>query len=102
MKVRLKREGTGTNYTKEQRTLFVELDLVPVCLLQLVGKRYPFRAVRTLLKKKKKLKKKKMISFRQNLLGSVRPFPEPIQFFALGASLACGKSPNRGRINESL
>ena len=48
----------------------------------------------------KKWKKKKIIPFRQNLLGSIRPFPEPIQFFVLGASLSCGKPPKRGRINQ--
>ena len=79
-----------------------ELDPEPVCFLQLVGKRYPLKAVRTLTKKKKKRKwkKKKIIPFRQNLLGSIRPFPEPIQFFVLGASLYYGKPPKRGHINK--
>ena len=45
--------------TPEQRALFGELDPVPMCFLQLVGKRYPLKAVRTLEKKKKKKKKKK-------------------------------------------
>ncbi|WP_419608479.1 hypothetical protein [Thiolapillus sp.] len=47
-----------------------------------------------------KWKKKKIIPFRQNLLGSIRPFPEPIQFFVLGAGLSYGKLPKRGRINQ--
>ena len=42
-----------------------------------------------------KWKKKKIIPFKQNLLGSIRPFPEPIQFFVLGASLSSGKPPKR-------
>ena len=63
------------------------------------------KAVRTLKKKKRKKerekrKKKKIIPVRQNLLGSVRPFLEPIQFFVLGASLSYGKTPKRGRINH--
>ena len=91
--------------TPEQRALFGELDPVPMCFLQLVGKRYPLKAVRTLEKKKKKKerkkwKKKKIISFRQSLLGSIRPFPEPIQFLVLGASLSSGRPPKRGRINQ--
>ena len=51
MKARLQREGAGSNCTREQRALFGELDPVPVCFLQLVNKRYPLRAVRTLKKK---------------------------------------------------
>ena len=38
--------------TPEQRPHFGELDPVPVCFLQLVGKRYPLKGVRTLKKKK--------------------------------------------------
>ena len=45
-------------------------------------------------------KKKKIIPFRQNLLGSIRPFLEPIQFFVLGASLSYGKPPKRERITR--
>ena len=51
-------------------------------------------------RKKEKQKEKKIIPFRQNLLGSLRPFPELIQFFALGASLSYGKPPKSGRINK--
>ncbi|WP_419642506.1 hypothetical protein, partial [Thiolapillus sp.] len=47
----------------------------------------------------KKWKKKKIIPFRQNLLGSIRPFPEPIQFFVLGASLSYGRSPRKGGVS---
>ena len=71
--------------TPEQRPHFGELDPVPVCFLQLVGNWYPLKAVRTLEKKKEQ--KKKIIPFRQNLLGSIWPFPEPIHFFVLGANL---------------
>ena len=39
-----------------------------------------------------------MIPFGQNLLRSIRPFPEPIQFFVLGASLSNG-SPRKGGIS---
>ena len=100
--------------TPEQCALFGELDPVPVCFLQLVGKQYPLKAVRTLKKKKrerererererkrerKKWKKKKIIPFRQNLLGSIRPFPEPIQFFVLGANLSYGRSPRKRGIS---
>ena len=67
--------------TPEQRAVFAELDPVPVCFLQLVGKRYPLKAVRTFENEKEKRKKKKIIPFEQNLLGSIRPFPKPIQFF---------------------
>ena len=84
--------------TPEQRALFGELDPAPVCFLQLVDKRYPLKAVRILVIKEKW--KKKNIPFRQNLLRSIRPFPEPIQFFLLGASLSYGKPPKRGRINQ--
>ena len=52
MKARLWREGTGSNYTREQRALFGELDPVPVCFLQLVGKQYPLKAVSHTKKKK--------------------------------------------------
>ena len=99
------------------RSFFGELDPVPVCFLQLVCKWYPLKAIshtnrRRRRKKKKKKKKKRrrrrkkqqekrIIPFRQNLLGSIRPFPEPIQFFVLGASLSYGRSPpKRGRINQ--
>ena len=68
--------------------------------LQLIVKQYPLKAVRTLGEKKEKRKKNKVIPFRQNLLGSIGPFPEPIQFFVLGASLSYGKPPKRGRINQ--
>ena len=64
-----------------------------------MGKRYPLKAVRTL--KKGKWKKKKIIPFRPNRLGSIRPFPEPIQFFVLGASLSYGKPPKRERITRA-
>ena len=37
MKARLKGEGTGSNYTRQQPALFDELGLVPVCFLQLVS-----------------------------------------------------------------
>ena len=62
--------------TPEQGALFGELDPVPVCFIQLVGKQYHLKAVRTLkkkIKKKKKWKKKKIIPFRQSLPGSIRP-----------------------------
>ena len=59
MKVCPQREGTGSNYTREQRAPFGGLDPVPVCFLQRVGKRYPFKAVRTLKKKKKREKKRR-------------------------------------------
>ena len=51
--VSLYREGTGSNYTREQRALFDELDPLPVCFVQLVSKQYPLKAVCTLEKKKK-------------------------------------------------
>ena len=43
---------------------------------------------------------KKIILFRQNLLGSKGPFLEPIQFFVLGACLSYGKPSKTGRINQ--
>ena len=63
MKAHLKRERTGSNYIREQRALFGELDPAPVCFLQLVGKLYPLKAVCT-LEKKEKQKQKKIIPFR--------------------------------------
>ena len=51
MEVHLYREGTGSNYTREQHGLFGELDPAPVCFLQLVGKRYPLKAARILERK---------------------------------------------------
>ena len=59
MKAAPVREGTGSSYTKERRALFVELDSVPVCFLQLVSKGHPLKAVRTLEKKKKTEKKRR-------------------------------------------
>ena len=100
MKARLLREGTGSNYTTATRSFWWARFSTCVLFFQPVGKRYPLKAVRTLKKKKKKWKKKKIISFRQNLLGSIRPFPEPIQFFVLGASLSYRKPPKRGRTNQ--
>ncbi|WP_419592679.1 hypothetical protein, partial [Thiolapillus sp.] len=50
-------------------------------------------------RERKKRKKKKIIPFRQNLPGSIRPFPEPIQFFVLGASLSYGRSPRKGSVS---
>ena len=50
--------------------------------------------------KRKKWKKKTIIPCRQNLLWSIRPFLELIQFFVLGASLSNGKPPKRGCINQ--
>ena len=43
MKVRLQMEGIGFNYTRELCALFGERDPMPVCFLQLVGKRYPLK-----------------------------------------------------------
>ena len=40
MKARRNGEGTGPNYTEEQRALFDEPHPVGVCFSQLVGKRY--------------------------------------------------------------
>ena len=48
--------------------------------------------------RKKKKRREKIIPFRQNLLGSIRPFLEPIQFFVLGASLSHGK-PQKGGVS---
>ena len=44
---------TRSRCSREQRALFGELDLVRCVLLQLVGKRYPLKAVRTLKKNKR-------------------------------------------------
>ena len=44
------RERTRSSCTREQRTLYGELYLVRCVLLQLVGNRYPFKAIRTLKK----------------------------------------------------
>ena len=60
--------------------------------LQLVGKRYPFKAVYTLGKKRGK-QQKKIIPFRQTLLESIRPLPEPIEFFVLGTSSILWEAP---------
>ena len=72
MKVRPQREGTGSNYTREQRAPFGGLDPVPVCFLQRVGKRYPFKAVRTLKKKKKREKKEEKQKKRRKKIPSDR------------------------------
>ena len=51
-----------------------------------MGKQYPLKAVRTVnTYREREKKKKKTVPFRENLLGSVRPFPGQIQFFMLGA-----------------
>ena len=47
-----------------------------VYFLYLADKNYPSKAVGTLKKKKKAFQR-----FRENLLGSIRPFPDPLQFF---------------------
>ena len=71
-----------------------------VCFIQLVGKRYPLKAVRILEEKKNEKKKqnnkKKIIPFRQNLLESIRPFSEPTQFYVLGVNLSYAEAPERG------
>ena len=95
MKARLYGEGTGSSYTGKQRALFGELVQVPVCILQLVGKRYPLKTCSHTLKKGEK-KKKKPISFRQNLPGSIRPFPEPIQLFV---QVYPAGSPRKGGVS---
>ena len=51
-------------------------------------------------KREREKEKKKIIPFRKNKLGSLRPFPEPIQFFVLAASVSYGKPPKRGHINQ--
>ena len=51
--------------------------------LQLVGKRCPLKAVRTL--RKKKSEEEKTIRFIENILGSMGPFVFPIEFFMLDA-----------------
>ena len=66
-------------------TVFDELVLLHCLLLQLGGKQYPLKAVRTLKKNEKKRKKKTVSPFRENLLGSRRPFPGLVEFFMLGA-----------------
>ena len=40
--------------------------------------------------------KKKMITFRQNLLGCTRPFPEPSPFFVIGAVSTLWEAPEKG------
>ena len=79
---------------------------MPVCFLQLVRKEYPVKVARTLEKREKQ--KKKIIPFRQKQLESIIPFPEPIQFFVLGASISYGnpsppppRKKGGGRINQS-
>ena len=47
-------EGTLSNHATQKRALLDEPNPVPVCFLQLVGKRYPLKAVRTLGKRKNK------------------------------------------------
>ena len=47
----------------------------------------PFRSCLQTKKKKREKKKKKTIPFRENLLGSMKPFLGPIQFFTLGANI---------------
>ena len=51
-------------------------------------------------KKSEAEEEEKIIPFRQNLLGSIWPFPEPVQLLVLGASLSYGKPRKRGRINQ--
>ena len=62
----------GGNWIQLHQTAtrsFGKLDPVCVCFLQLVSKRYPLKAVRTL--EQKKQKKKEIIPFGQNLLVSI-------------------------------
>ena len=44
---------------------------------------------------KKKEKKEKITHFRQNLLESIRPFPESIQYFVLGAMSILWEAPEK-------
>ena len=50
--------------------------------------------------KKEKRKKEDIITFKHNILGSIRPFLELIQFFVLGARLSYGNPPKRWRVNQ--
>ena len=93
--------------TSESNALFFggwgggdELAPLPLCFLQLVGKRYLSKLFahqgkeneRAKKKKKKERERerrekqanKKIIPFRQNILGSIRRFPKRNQFFVLG------------------
>ena len=65
-----------------------------------MGKRYPLKAVRTLKEREREVEEEENISLRQNLLGSIRPFPEPIQYLLRGESLSYGKPLKRRRINQ--
>ena len=106
MKASLQREGTGSNYTRATRSNCVCVWAKSgVCVIFTAsGWTIPFKSclhtLKKIPKKKEEQKKKKIIPFRQNLLGSIRPFLEPIQFLVLGASLSYGKPPKRGRINQ--
>ena len=70
---------------------------VCVCVCFVAG-RYSLKAVRSLNWKQREKKKQKMIPFRENLLGSIRPFPGLIQFFMLGAINPTGSPLKQGRI----
>ena len=80
--------------TPEQRALFGELDPVSACFLQLVGKRYPLKAVRILVIKEKW--KKKHIPFRQNLR-ACGPFRNRFNFWCQVQLYPTG-SPRKGGV----
>ncbi|WP_293702745.1 hypothetical protein, partial [Thiolapillus sp.] len=56
--------------TPEQCALFGELDPVPVCFLQLVGKQYPLKAVSHTKKKKRSGRRRKLFPLDRTYLGA--------------------------------
>ena len=64
----------------------------------------PFESFSHSTKKKDEEERSKTILFSDNLSGSIRPFPAPIQCFMLGAIAVSqmGSSRKPGRINRAM
>ena len=69
-----------------------------ITLSTFTAKQYPLKAVHMREKKEKKRKKKTVSPFRENLLGSIRPFPGLIKFFMPGAISHMGSPWKQGCI----
>ena len=92
-------EETGSNYTRAMCSFFGELDPVPVYFLQLVGKRYPLKAVRTL--KKKEVEEGENYSLQTEATWEHKALSGTDSILcARCKSILWEKPPKRGRINQ--
>ncbi|WP_419595397.1 hypothetical protein, partial [Thiolapillus sp.] len=86
--------------TPEQCALFGELDPVPVCFLQLVGKQYPLKAV-SHTKKKKEVEEEENYSLQTEPTWEHKALSGTDSILcARCKSILWEKPPKRGRINQ--